>query len=177
MKVLVTEDGLHAREVNIYTNFHKVQHPGFPFDESRRKWQQFEDEVKTYDLTEWCEPGSVIGADLVWQSYDHNEGYKDWGVCEFPERERNNGYRTRQAYQPIKLDSHEAVRDFYAKRENIDEDKPKEETVEEAAAKKYPFINNGKLSDGTVTMYNKRMTDLREAFIDGINYEKQQSLN
>jgi hypothetical protein len=48
----------------------------------------------------------------------------------------------RQIYQPIPITdadkivsdiNPEAVRDFYAKRENIDEDKPKEETVEEAA--------------------------------------------
>lgn len=39
-----------------------------------------------------------IEAQLFWVSYDHNEGYEDWGIATHPEREKANGYLCKQVY-------------------------------------------------------------------------------
>jgi hypothetical protein len=39
-----------------------------------------------------------IDAQLFWVSYDHNDGYQDWGIAKHPEREKANGYLCKQVY-------------------------------------------------------------------------------
>lgn len=39
-----------------------------------------------------------LNGELVWISYDHNDGYQEWGISTHPDRDRNNGYITKQVW-------------------------------------------------------------------------------
>lgn len=64
-------------------------------------WTRFEFKAN-HELTFTCiglEANKVYEGselELVWQFYDHNAGYEEWSDSLNPERDRNNGYRTRQ---------------------------------------------------------------------------------
>src|SRR5579859_4609190 len=47
------------------------------------------------------EPGKTVMAELRWQMYDDNDGYEEWTYSNCPERDRANGYITRQIWVPI----------------------------------------------------------------------------
>lgn len=162
--VLVTEDGLHARAVNAYPDF------------TSRKERLT---VKTYDLTHYCTPGSVVHAELVWQSKWNSE---KWSICHncLVESFKEMNTPVRQAYQPLPItDADKIVSD---KSPTLEEmiahtisrmpslDGLEEETVEEAA-EKYAFQVP---YDGTNNFYNK---DKLQGFLACANWQKQQSIN
>lgn len=77
---IVSADKL-ARPVNIYTNFHPVQHPGFPFDRSRQQWAEFDKEAQQHTYVTDLEPGIYDGdrVEVVWQLCKHGQwiNYQD----------------------------------------------------------------------------------------------------
>lgn len=188
--VLVTEDGLHAREVNPYGDKEAVSYDTLIETDNVQEqihihaiksaclgWKNFEATVKTYDLTHYCTPGSVINAVLVWQyrlikplndrewetlfkeSYALYNSYN-----EFYSFSLKNNIEVREAYQPIPITD----------ADKIVSDKPKEETVEEAALlfnKEHPEMDSwSSFIAGTEYIlkqqYNKGVEDAIEILND-----------
>jgi hypothetical protein len=70
---------------------------------SSLRWRKFEEAVQSYPCPSLAntEPGKTILAELRWQMYDDNDGYEEWTYSNCPERDRANGYITRQIWVPI----------------------------------------------------------------------------
>lgn len=97
------EAGREVNSINLITDIPICFDPDqerIEFNKQQRKYDDFEESVKSYPCPGISDTkeGESVECELVWQMYDDNDGYEEWTYSANPERDRNNGYITRQIY-------------------------------------------------------------------------------